>query len=122
MQLKMTVASAQARSLGPDAVAHFRLRGGTLGRSRDNDWVLPDPQRIVSGHHARIIYEQGTYYIEDSSANGTFLNQTDTPLPKGQPVALDHGDILYIGDYEIQVELLEGEPHPSGSRASHTGI
>jgi type VI secretion system protein len=114
MQLKMTVASAQARSLGPDAVAHFRLRGGTLGRSRDNDWVLPDPQSIVSGYHARIIYEQGTYYIEDSSTNGTFLNQTDTPLPKGQPVALDHGDILYIGDYEIQVELLE-DPLPSSA-------
>jgi len=111
MQLRMTIASAQARSLGPEATARFRLRGGTIGRSRDNDWVLPDPQRIVSGHHARILYEQGTYYVEDTSANGTYLNQADEQLPKGQPVALAHGDTLYIGDYEIRVELEEESAH-----------
>ncbi|MCG6860717.1 MAG: type VI secretion system-associated FHA domain protein TagH [Chromatiaceae bacterium] len=109
----MTIASAQARSLGPEATARFRLRGGTIGRSRDNDWVLPDPQRIVSGHHARILYEQGTYYAEDTSANGTYLNQADEQLPKGQPVALAHGDTLYVGDYEIRVELEEEPAHAS---------
>ena len=110
MQLKMTISSAQARSLGPEAAARFQQQGGTIGRSRDNDWILPDPERIVSGHHARIRYERGTYYVEDTSANGTFLNQIDRPLPKGQPIALNHGDTLYAGDYEIQVELVEEPP------------
>ena len=113
MQLKMTISSAQARSLGPEAAARFQQRGGTIGRSRDNDWILPDPERIVSGQHARILYERGTYYVEDTSANGTFLNQADTPLPKGQPVALNHGDTLYAGDYQIQVELVEEPPRTS---------
>jgi type VI secretion system protein len=112
MQLKLTVSSVHARSLGADAVAWFRLRGGTIGRSRDNDWVLPDPERIVSSHHARILYDRGGYYIEDTSSNGTYLNQSDAPLPQGQPVELNHGDTLYIGQYEIHVELAEDMPRP----------
>lgn len=112
MQLKLTVSSVHARSLGADAVAWFRLRGGTIGRARDNDWVLPDPERIVSSHHARILYERGGYYIEDTSANGTYLNQSDVPLPQGQPVELTHGDTLYIGQYEIHVELAQEIQRP----------
>lgn len=120
MQLKLTVSSVHARSLGADAVAWFRLRGGTIGRSRDNDWVLPDPDRIVSSHHARILYERGGYYIEDTSSNGTYLNQSDAPLPQGQPVELNHGDTLYIGQYEIHVELAEDMPRsvPAEPRAA----
>jgi type VI secretion system protein len=107
MALKLEITSAQARSLGAEGVAFFRLRGGTIGRARDNDWILPDADRVVSSHHARILYDQGNYYIQDSSANGTYLNHEEDPLPSGQPVALSHGDVLYIGDYQIQVELVD---------------
>lgn len=107
MQLKLSVSSVQGPSLGEGAVAWFRLRGGTIGRARDNDWVLPDPERIVSGHHARILYEQGGYYLEDTSSNGTFLNGQDSPIPPGQLTELQHGDLLAIGDYEIRVEIEE---------------
>lgn len=111
MQLKLTLSSIQAQSLGSEASVFFRLRGGTIGRTRDNDWILPDPERIISGHHARILYDRGGYFVEDTSTNGTFLNQNDMPLPRGQPAALSHGDTLYIGEYEIQVELVEEQPH-----------
>ncbi|MEA3640541.1 MAG: type VI secretion system-associated FHA domain protein TagH [Lamprobacter sp.] len=107
MQLKLSVSSVQGPSLGEGAVAWFRLRGGTIGRARDNDWVLPDPERIVSGHHARILYEQGGYYLEDTSSNGTFLNGQDSPIPPGQLTELQHGDLLAIGDYEVRVEIEE---------------
>jgi type VI secretion system protein len=116
MQLKLSVSSVQGPSLGPDAQARFRLRGGTIGRARDNDWVLPDPERIVSGHHARILYEQGGYYLEDTSSNGTFLNGQATPLPQGQLTELQHGDLIAIGDYEIRVEL-EDDAGPSAAQA-----
>jgi len=116
MQLRMTVSSVQAPSLGPDGCATFRLRGGTIGRARDNDWILPDPERIVSSHHARIHYDQGVYAIEDTSSNGTSLNREDNVLPKGKKVPLTHGDILYIGEYAVQVELVEDAPTPPTPR------
>ena len=112
MQLKLRVTSAQSQSLGREASAHFQLRGGTLGRARDNDWILPDPERVISSHHARILYNQEGYFIEDTSTNGTYLNQAETPLPRGEAVALNHGDRIVVGEYEIQVELIEDSPRP----------
>lgn len=112
MQLKLSISSVQGASLGRDAEARFRLRGGTIGRARDNDWVLPDPERIVSGHHARILYEQGGYYLEDTSSNGTYLNGQDSPLSPGQLNELQHGDLLSIGEYEIRVEMEEDSTTP----------
>jgi len=118
MQLKLTVSSVHAQSLGTEATVFFRLRGGTIGRARDNDWILPDPERVVSSHHARLLYDQGSYFVQDTSTNGTYLNQLDAPLPQGQPVALTHGDTLYIGEYEIHVELAEETPrYPSSGPA-----
>ncbi len=107
MYLKLTLSDAQAKLLNTDPTIEFHYRGGTIGRTRDNDWVFSDPERLVSSHHARVLYYRGSYYIEDTSANGTFLNQTETLLPKGRPTTLTHGDTLYIGDYVVQVELLE---------------
>ncbi|MBB1074205.1 type VI secretion system-associated FHA domain protein TagH [Rhodoferax sp. 4810] len=107
MYLKLTLSDVQAQLLNTDPTIEFHYRGGTIGRTRDNDWVLSDPERVVSSHHARVLYYRGSYYVEDTSANGTFLNQTETILPKGRPTILAHGDTLYISDYAIQVELLE---------------
>lgn len=109
MVLKFSVASAQAASLGADAEKLFRLHGGSIGRGRDNDWVLPDTERIVSSRHARIIYDNGQFFLEDISTNGTFINHSDNPAPRGQPIPLTHGDVLEIGEYEIHVALLEDD-------------
>ncbi|MGE3167059.1 MAG: FHA domain-containing protein [Planctomycetota bacterium] len=47
----------------------------SIGRSGDNDLVLPLDLR-VSGHHARIVAEGPGYSIEDlQSRNGTFLGK-----------------------------------------------
>lgn len=86
----------------------FGARGGTLGRAEASDWVLPDPERYVSGTHAIISCEDGVYYIEDSSTNGMFFNNIDQPLGKGQRAALKDGDQLYIGEYQINVCVTEG--------------
>jgi type VI secretion system protein len=85
----------------------FGARGGTLGRAAASDWVLPDPERYVSGTHAIISCEDDIYYIEDSSTNGVFLNNIEQPLGKGRRVALKDGDLLYIGEYQISVCVTE---------------
>ena len=54
MTLRLRIVSEQRRSLGERASLVLGPAGATIGRSADNDWVLPDPLRYVSAHHARI--------------------------------------------------------------------
>lgn len=113
MELQLSVVSYQKVSLDADATRSFRMRGGTIGRARDNDWILPDGNRVMSSHHARILYERGCYLIEDTSSNGTLINHREQ-LARGQRCKLEHGDTLAMGDYEIHVRLLE-QPSAAGS-------
>jgi type VI secretion system FHA domain protein len=64
---------------------------------------LPDP--YVSSRHALIRYQEGVFYIEDTSTNGVFINSPDNRLTKGQPYALKSGDWIFIEPYEIRASL-----------------
>ena len=78
----------------------FDSVGGNIGRSTDNDWVLPDPQRFVSAHHARVHFRDGLYILEDTSTNGVFINDEDRPVAKRGAHVLQNGDILRFGEYQ----------------------
>jgi len=110
MLLALSIISAQGASLGPTAYKVFDERGGSIGRVEGNDWVLPDPQNFVSSRHARVRASNGVFYLEDTSSNGTFINAPDQPASRTEPVVLQDGDRLYIGDYEIIVQLIPSEP------------
>ena len=92
MSLRLRVVSEQRLLLGPRASVEFP-EGGTIGRASDNDWVLPDPQRYVSGHHARVRRRDGRYVLEDLSTNGVYVNGV-----KAHSAVLHDGDTLQIGD------------------------
>ena len=70
------------------------LSGSTrLGRSAENDVVLPD--RFASNSHAVIHLRGGQYWLEDlGSRNGTFLNS----MPLTSPAVLANSDQIRIGD------------------------
>src|SRR5215468_715548 len=80
MLLRLRIVSDHRRLLGERSSIVFTVEGGTIGRSADNDWVLPDPLRYVSAHHARVRYRGGSFYLEDVSTNGVFVNDADWPL------------------------------------------
>src|ERR1700739_3057803 len=103
--LRLRVVSEHRRSLAERSSAIFSAGGGTIGRSADNDWVLPDPQRYVSAHHARILYHDGEYLLEDLSTNGVYVNDDERPLAKLGPYRLQNGDLLRMGDYQLVVAL-----------------
>jgi type VI secretion system protein len=87
----------------PDVVALDRS-GGSLGRSADNSLVLPDSERVVSKKHALIQYEKGCFLLTDTSSNGTMLLNKSQFVHKST-IALEHGDRLRIGDYELEVGI-----------------
>ncbi len=101
----------------------FDTVGGNIGRSADNDWVLPDPQRFVSAHHARIHYRDGLYILEDISTNGVFINDEERPVGKRGAHVLQNGDIIRFGEYQVvaMVESRASVAESSGQYAVQGG-
>ncbi|MDH3305480.1 MAG: type VI secretion system-associated FHA domain protein TagH [Gammaproteobacteria bacterium] len=108
MALQLKIVS-EHRELVDDAEREFREEGGTIGRSLQNDWILPDPDRYISGRHATIDHKAGMYYLLDTSSNGVYINDEVEPLGKGNPRRLFDGDRLRMGDFEFVVSLDSGE-------------
>jgi serine phosphatase RsbU (regulator of sigma subunit) len=84
---------------GPQAGKCFVLEGDALVIGRDGQAHIHLPGNSVSRQHARLLYLDGTYWIEDlRSRNGTLL--------RGQPVrdraALASGDRLRLGEFVLE--------------------
>jgi len=125
--LKLRVVSDQRRSLADDSTATFSVEGGSIGRSADNDWVLPDPRRYVSAHHARVQFREGHFYLQDVSTNGVYVNDDLEPIAKrgSSGYRLANGDVLRIGEYHILAALEQpgdDEPTDTGAAAVPTSI
>ncbi|HTD30450.1 MAG TPA: type VI secretion system-associated FHA domain protein TagH [Steroidobacteraceae bacterium] len=114
--LRLKIVSDQRRSLAERSTAVFSVEGGTIGRSADNDWVLPDPARYVSAHHARVQFREGHFYLQDVSTNGVYVNDATEPLAKrgSSGYRLANGDMLRIGEYHIvaAVDVRPAEEEP----------
>ena len=103
----------------------FDGAGGSIGRAADNDWVLPDPQRFVSAHHARIHHRDGLYILEDTSTNGVYINDDERTVAQRGAHVLQNGDIIRLGEYQVVV-MVETRPatqeqFASGSVPVHSG-
>jgi type VI secretion system protein len=114
MALRFEIISAQRQQLGGRANFTLAGKGCRIGRSLDNDWALPDVSRFLSGHHAIIHFRVGLYFLEDTSTNGVYINDSVSPLGRRGVQALLHaGDILRLGDYRIMVHIEEeAKPQP----------
>jgi pSer/pThr/pTyr-binding forkhead associated (FHA) protein len=89
----------------------------TIGRLPDN--VIHVDNLAVSGHHAKIYWEQDKYIIEDNnSLNGTYLN--NRRISKS---ALKDQDAILVGKHTVTFvdEWKEGGAQPSAAAAIATG-
>ncbi|SEM60446.1 type VI secretion system FHA domain protein [Pseudomonas sp. ok272] len=84
----------------------FRQAGGVIGRGEDCDWVIPDQQRHLSKHHARVSYQDGGFFLTDISSNGIVLGDTAVRLSKGQPQRIEHGSRYRLGAFEVHARLV----------------
>lgn len=86
--------------LSQPLIGRFDERGGTLGRSDNATFTLPDPERLISRVQAQILFGDEGYWVEHvSTANSTFHN--GRPLSAGMRVLLSEGDELRIGGYTL---------------------
>ncbi len=83
----------------------------TIGREPDNDIVID--VGVVSGWHARVVFEHGQARIEDlNSSNGIYVNSRERRITSA-PLA--ETDIVFLGSYRIAAARLL---HPDAGPAS----
>jgi type VI secretion system protein len=105
MALRLQVVSRHKQSLRERSTKEFGQDGGTIGRSLESDWVLPDAHRFISSRHASIDFRSGSYYIIDTSSNGVYINGSNQPVGRGNPQRLFPGDRIRMGEFEMLVEI-----------------
>ncbi|NJL46992.1 MAG: adenylate/guanylate cyclase domain-containing protein [Leptolyngbyaceae cyanobacterium SM2_5_2] len=89
----------------------------TVGRSDDNNLVLPD--RWISRNHAMLQgMENGEFYLIDlGSRNGTFVNGRRVSVP----VILRDGDLITFGQTEISFFYPQAKAQPALATAPKSG-
>jgi pSer/pThr/pTyr-binding forkhead associated (FHA) protein len=86
------------------------LRPVTMGRGHDCDIFIDN--LAVSTHHARVIFEDDQYILEDNkSLNGTFVNNA-----RVERCALRDGDTISIGKHSLIVHLHSEVLHATADR------
>jgi len=101
---------------GPaEATPRARTATGTelsIGRAPENDWVLPDPDRVLSKRHCMLGFRAERWHLADLSSNGTFLNDAAEPLGQGRIAALNDGDRLRLGPYVMAIRIGAAQARP----------
>jgi len=107
----------------PPESRRFASGGASIGRSPTNDWVLPDPDRVLSKQHCKVMQVGNGWQLTDTSVNGTFLNHEQERLDPDAPRFLRDGDRLVLGSYEIEVAIQGAEePIPLPRTPSSIGL
>lgn len=87
----------------PVKTVAFLPPGGTIGRSQDNDLVLPDESRAISRLQALVhLSNEGDCRLTNQGSV-TPVEHNGVTLGRGMQVHLKHGDALRIGDYALEV-------------------
>lgn len=87
-----------------------------IGRGRDNDIVLPDPEKGVSRTHAELRFENGRYVIADlESQNGTWINGRRVErgeVPIGAEIAIGAYRLTLLADRSPTVRTARAAADP----------
>ncbi|RRV03890.1 type VI secretion system-associated FHA domain protein TagH [Pseudomonas sp. v388] len=105
MSLCLTITSYHKITPGQCPEKSMDMGVMAIGRGQENDWVLPDPERLVSQKHCVIQYKDGRYYLTDLSTNGVELVNAGVRLRRGNSEPLQDGEVIRIGEYELRARI-----------------
>lgn len=103
------------RGGGQDSEFALSNEESQIGRWDADNGIFPDvdldafdSDAKVSRRHARIVFRNGTYAVEDlGSTNGTFVNRGRRLLP-GSPQVLNDGDEIIVGKTFLRFRIKQG--------------
>ena len=121
MSLSVKVISYKRQPPVSSMSMSFDRKGGTIGRlpEPENKFHLPDPDKYISRKHAVIRYENGFYFLTDTSTAGTFFTNRNLRVHRDS-IQLTDGDRLRIGDYELIVSIPGSEVFDAPSSPAAT--
>jgi adenylate cyclase len=96
------------------AVRRFELESyNSIGRHPKNTIQIMD--RLISKHHARVIYQNNAYYLQDlESRNGTFIDGQ-----RISEVLLEPGTDVRLGTVPLTFSIVESTPQ---TESLHSGM
>lgn len=103
MPISLRVLTYRNEPMPETIIKRFDQLGGSIGRAIGNGLILEDPSKYISRTHARIEFTNGSYVLTDLGSNPSVINER--PLGNGRQLALNHGDSLVIGDYQLSVTI-----------------
>lgn len=90
----------------------FSKEGGTIGASEGDEtrhWKIQDNSQGIQNIHARILWQDGQFCLEDVSGK-TFINESEHCIGEKNVVALSPGDQIKMGKLTINTQLsMKGE-------------
>nr|WP_306470282.1 type VI secretion system-associated FHA domain protein TagH [Pseudomonas sp. efr-133-TYG-103a] len=101
----MTITSYQ--KITPGQLSEKTLDNGVMaiGRGKECDWILSDPERLISSRHCIVQFKDGRYYLTDCSTNGVELVNAGIRLRRGNSEPIEDGEVIRIGEYEILARI-----------------
>jgi type VI secretion system FHA domain protein len=107
MQLTLEVVSPNGASMGANRKRVVGPEGVQIGRSKENDWVIPD--QYISRKNACIRYVNGAFYIEGVGRNPLALNDVSNVVANNEPFLLRNGDRFFLDQFEFSVTIGSGQ-------------
>ncbi len=114
MRLTLSVITLQEQAPFTAMTHTFDQAGGSVGRHQRADWVLLDDRKFLSGEHFSINCDGKSFFVVDTSTNGTLINDSIHPLGQNNSHTLKDGDQIKIGEYVLLVAIF------SDSAPSHS--
>jgi len=105
MRLTLSVITLQEQAPFTTMTHTFDQSGGSVGRHQRADWVLLDDRKFLSGEHFKVHCDGKSFFIVDTSTNGTLINDSIHPLGQNNSHTLKDGDQIKIGEYVLLVAI-----------------
>jgi predicted component of type VI protein secretion system len=87
-----------------------------IGREAGVDWLIDDPELVLSRRHCVIARRGGRITLRDISANGVFLGEARERAVPDESMEIKPGETLRLGRYLILVD--QDQPQASVSASS----
>lgn len=110
MELILNIVDLNSIGRNIDRSHRFNKEGGTIGSQDAGEalhWHVQDSRQAIQTIHARILWQDGQFCLEDVSGQ-TFINEAEHSIGAKNMVALSSGDQIKMGSIAFTTQIIAG--------------